>query len=52
MSPSLDAAIASSSVALVADAKKALATVILYSVAYAEYLETVRVLVTESSMGK
>ena len=52
VSPSFVAAIASSSAALVTYAKKALATVILYSAAFAEYLEAVRVIVTESSMGK
>jgi len=50
-SPFLIAAIASSRVVRVTDAKKARATMILYSDAFADYLEAVRVLVTESSMG-
>ena len=43
---------ASSSDALVTEAKNALTTVIEYSWAFAEYFEAVRVLVTGSSMGK
>ena len=52
VSPSLVATIASFSASLVTHAKKAFATVILHSAAFAEYLEPVRVLVTESSIGK
>ncbi len=52
VSPLLVAVVASTNVAVVTDAKKSLATVIVYSAAFAEYLESVRVLVTESSMGK
>jgi len=51
-SPSRAAKMASSSVALATEAKTALATVIEYSWAFAEYFEAVRVLVTGSSMGK
>jgi hypothetical protein len=43
---------ASSSAALVTEAKNALATVIEYSWAFADYFKAVRVLVTGSSMGK
>ena len=49
--PSRATEIASSSATLVTDAKNALATVIEYSCAFAEYFEAVRVLVTGSSMG-
>ena len=51
-SPSRAAEIPSSSVVLVTEAKNALATVMEYSKAFAEYLEAARVLVTGSSMGK
>ncbi len=51
-SPLLVAVIASSIVALVTDVKNALATVIVYYVALAEYLEATRVRRTGTSMGK
>jgi hypothetical protein len=43
---------ASSKAALVTEAKNALATVMLYSVAFAVYFEAVSVRVTGSSIGK
>ncbi len=51
-SPSRATEMASSSAALVTEAKNALATVIEYSWAFAEYFEAVRVLVMGSSMRK
>jgi hypothetical protein len=50
--PSSLTAMAQSRVVLVTEAKNTLATVMEYSVAFAEYLEAVRVLVTGSSIGK
>ncbi len=51
-SPSRAAEKASSSAARVTEAKDALATVMEYSCAFAEYVEAVRVLGTGSSMKK
>ncbi len=50
--PLLFASMASSKAALVTKAKNALATVMLYSVAFAVYFEAVNVRVTGSSIGK
>ena len=52
LSPSSVLVIASSIYARMIDVKNALAIVILYSVALAEYLEPTRILRTRSSMGK
>ena len=50
--PLILAAMASSRAAFVTKAKNAFATVMKYSVAFAEYVESLRVLVTGSSIGK